>query len=144
MVDKGRLHSIADIFSLSVSELAEYDRMGEKSAQNVVDAINKARRPTLGRLIFALGIRHVGETTARDLAFHFGSIDAMLDADMDTLQAARDVGPVVAGSIRRFFSETHNRQVLNQLIQQGVAPVAEPAPVASGLTGKTFDAILYT
>ena len=138
LVDSDRLHSIADIFTLTAQELAAYDRMGEKSAQNVVDAIQLARRPNLGRLIFALGIRHVGETTARDLAVHFGSLPALVDADLDALQAAPDVGPVVAGSIKRFFSETHNVDVLTALAQQGVIPAPEPVAQASALTGKTF------
>ena len=138
LVDSGRIKSLADIYSLNVDELAVLDRMGRKSAENLVQAIDRARTPTLGRLLFALGIRHVGETTARDTARHFGSIAAILDADEDALLAVHDVGPVVAGSIRRFFAEPHNRQIVAQLREQGVEPVAQAEPQGTSLAGKTF------
>ncbi|WP_459617603.1 NAD-dependent DNA ligase LigA [Bordetella sp. 2513F-2] len=138
LVDSGRVKSLADLYSLDAFELAALDRMGRKSAENLVQAIDKARSPALGRLLFALGIRHVGETTARDVARHFGSMDRIMDADEDALLGVPDVGPVVAGSIRRFFAEPHNREIVRQLAEQGVHPVAE-APLQSGnLTGKTF------
>ena len=138
LVDRERVHSLADLFTLTVSELAEYDRMGQKSAQNVVDAINQARTPALARLIYALGIRHVGETTARDLALHFGTMDGLMAADEAQLLEVNDVGPVVAGSILRFFAEAHNREIIHALVEQGVHAQA-PAPVASGsLVGQTF------
>ena len=89
-------------------------------------------------LLFALGIRHVGETTARDTARHFGSIDAVMNADEDALLAVPDVGPVVAGSIHRFFAEPHNREIVDLLRQQGVEPVAEAQPQGTTLAGKTF------
>lgn len=138
LVDGGRIKSLADIYSLQADELAALDRMGQKSADNLVRAIEKARTPTLGRLLFALGIRHVGETTARDTARHFGSLDAIAEADEQALLAVTDVGPVVAGSIRRFFAEPHNREVVAQLRAQGVEPVAEPEPQGASLAGKTF------
>lgn len=138
LVDSGRVKSLADIYSLRPLELVGLDRMGQKSADNLVAAIEKARSPALGRLLFALGIRHVGETTARDLARHFGDINAIMDADETTLSAAPDVGPVVAGSIRRFFAEPHNREIIELLKAQGVHPVAEAAPQGTTLAGKTF------
>jgi DNA ligase (NAD+) len=138
LVDKGRIHSIADLFGLKSLELAGYDRMGMKSAENLVEAIQKAKRPLLGRLIFALGIRHVGETTARDLALHFGSIQALMTANIDSLLAVPDVGPVVAGSIVRFFAEPHNIEIVRALQEQGVEPQAEQAAQSTGLSGKTF------
>ena len=138
LVDGGRIKSLADIYGLKVEELAALDRMGQKSAENLVQAIDQARTPTLGRLLFALGIRHVGETTARDTARHFGSIDAIQDADEEALLAVPDVGPVVAGSIRRFFAEPHNREIVAQLRAQGVEPVAQAAPQGTSLAGKTF------
>ena len=138
LVDRGRIRSLADVFGLSVDELAEYDRMGRKSAENLVTAIDQARKPTLGRLIFALGIRHVGETTARDLALHFGSIESLMAADLDALLAVSDVGPVVAGSILRFFAEPHNIEIVRALQAGGVEPHAEEAPRTLGLAGKTF------
>lgn len=138
LVDRGRIHSLAELFSLRVEELAEYDRMGRKSAENLIEAIAKAKRPQLGRLIFALGIRHVGETTARDLALHFGSIDRLMQAQPDELLNVPDVGPVVAGSISRFFAEPHNQEVVRALHAQGVEPQAPVASVSAGLAGKTF------
>ena len=138
LVDSGRVKSLADLYSLRPLELVGLDRMGQKSADNLVEAIDKARAPALGRLLFALGIRHVGETTARDVARHFGSIEAIMDADEDALSSVPDVGPVVAGSIRRFFAEQHNRDVIEQLKAQGVHPVAEAVPEDTTLAGKTF------
>ena len=138
LVDSGRIKSLADIYSLKIEELAALDRMGQKSAENLVQAIDQARTPTLGRLLFALGIRHVGETTARDTARHFGSIAAILEADEEALLAVPDVGPVVAGSIRRFFAEPHNREIVAQLREQGVEPAAEAEPQGTSLAGKTF------
>ncbi len=138
LVDRDRLHSLADIYTLSALELSLYDRMGAKSADNLVQAIDKARKPTLGRLVFALGIRHVGETTARDLARHFGSLDALMKADEAKLLEVQDVGPAVAGSVRRFFAEPHNLEIVAQLEQRGVQPVAEAQRAAGSLSGFTF------
>lgn len=138
LVDSGRVKTLADLYSLRPLELVGLDRMGQKSADNLVAAIEKARSPNLSRLLFALGIRHVGETTARDVARHFGSIDAIMDADEDALSSVPDVGPVVAASIRHFFAEQHNRDVIEQLKSQGVNPVAEAAPQDTTLAGKTF------
>lgn len=138
LVDSGRVKTLADLFSLRPLELVGLDRMGQKSADNLVAAIDKARAPGLNRLLFALGIRHVGETTARDVARHFGSIDAIMDADEEALSSVPDVGPVVAASIRRFFAEQHNRDVIEQLKAQGVNPVADAAPQGTTLAGKTF------
>jgi DNA ligase (NAD+) len=138
LVDRGRIHSLAELYTLSVEELAEYDRMGLKSAENLIDAIAQAKRPQLNRLIFALGIRHVGETTARDLALHFASIESLMHASLDALLNVPDVGPVVAGSIARFFAEPHNQEVVKALREQGVEPQAPEAPRSAGLAGKTF------
>ncbi|MGO4397163.1 NAD-dependent DNA ligase LigA [Achromobacter sp. PAB15] len=138
LVDSGRVKTLADLYSLRPLELVGLDRMGQKSADNLVAAIDKAREPGLNRLLFALGIRHVGETTARDVARHFGSIDAIMDADEEALSSVPDVGPVVAASIRRFFAEQHNRDVIEQLKAQGVNPVADAAPQDTTLAGKTF------
>lgn len=138
LVDRGRIHSLADLFGLQALEVAGYDRMGGKSAENLIQAIQKAKQPTLGRLIFALGIRHVGETTARDLAIHFGSLENLMQADVDALLGAPDVGPAVAGSIKRFFSEPHNIEVVRALGAQGVKPQPEAAARSTGLSGKTF------
>jgi DNA ligase (NAD+) len=139
LVESGRVTSLADLFTLTAEELAAYERMGPKSARNLVQAIDKARHPSLGRLLFALGIRHVGETTARDLARHFGSVQAIVEAGEEQLMQAPDVGPVVAGSLRRFFAEPHNREVIAALERAGVH--AQPEQAAAGdlpLAGKTL------
>ena len=140
LVDKGRLHSLADIYALTAQELAGYERMGQKSAQNLVQAIHAARQPTLDRFIFALGIRHVGETTARDLARHFMSIEALMQAQEEQLLAVPDVGPVVAASITHFFAEQHNRDVIKDLLAAGVEPQPPEMPAGGNaqLAGLTF------
>lgn len=140
LVESDRVKSLADLFTLRVEELALYERMGRKSAENLVAALERARKPELGRLLYALGIRHVGETTARDLALHFGSVDAVMAADEEALLQVRDVGPVVAGSIARFFGEPHNRDVVHALEAAGVRPRAVQAPSGGvqPLQGKTL------
>jgi len=141
LVDSGRVKSLADVFSLSADELAAYERMGRKSAENLVAAIDAARTPALASLLYALGIRHVGETTARDLARRFGSLDAVAQADEDQLLGVPDVGPVVAGSLSRFFAEPHNRSVIAALAEAGVsarAPDPRDASSRARLDGKTL------
>ena len=140
LVDSGRLRTPADIYRLRAQDLAGMDRMGEKSAANLVQAIDASRTPSLARFIYALGIRNVGETTARDLAHAFREIAALMDADAARLQQVPDVGPVVAQSIAEFFAEPHNRQVVADLLGLGVAPqpVAAPQAQAAPLQGRTF------
>jgi DNA ligase (NAD+) len=141
LVDGDRVHSVADLFRLDHETLAGLDRMGEKSAANLLAALAKARDTTLERFIYALGIRHVGESTARDLAQHFGNLDALMTADSPTLLEVSDVGPVVAAAIANFFAEPHNRRVIDALRAAGVrwpehAPRA-PAQRPGALAGKT-------
>jgi DNA ligase (NAD+) len=140
LVDSGRVKTPADVYTLTIDDLAALERMAEKSAANVVAAIDKSRGTTLARFIYALGIRHVGEATARDLADHFGALDPLLEATGDELVAVRDVGPVLAESIRDFFAEPHNRAVIDALRQRGVRWQEGPAKRAANgpLTGKTF------
>jgi len=140
LVDSERLKTPADLYGLSVAELATLERMGEKSAKNLVSAIDKSRSTTLGRFIFALGIRNVGETTAKELARHYGSLDAILSATTDALQTVPDIGPIVARSIAEFFAEPHNRTVIQALRDAGVYwPEQEPVAEASGaFVGKNF------
>jgi DNA ligase (NAD+) len=140
LVDGKVVRTPADLYKLGVAGLAELERMAEKSAANVVAAIDKSRRTTLARFIYALGIRHVGETTAKDLARHFGSLDALLDADQAALLEVHDVGPVLAQSIRQFFAEPHNREIIAQLRAAGVEwPEGAPQRAAAGkLHGLTF------
>jgi len=120
LVDGGLVRSPVDLFRLDRDALAALERMAEKSAANVLAAIEKAKATTLARFIFALGIRHVGERTARDLAGHFGSLDGLLAADEARLLEVADVGPVVAASIAGFFSEPHNPAAIAQLRAAGV------------------------
>lgn len=134
LVESGRVKSLADLFTLGALELATYDRMGKKSAENLVAALDKARTPQLASLLYALGIRHVGETTARDLARQFGSVQAVIDANEEQLLAVPDVGPVVAGSIVRFFAEPHNRDIVASLAAAGVDAVV-PDSSQSEATG---------
>jgi len=139
LVDSGRVHTAADLYRLDAAALATLDRMAEKSAANVVAAIDASRAATLPRFIFALGIRHVGEATARDLANHFGSLDALMAADEAGLMEVPDVGPVLAESIARFFAEPHNREVIAALRAAGVR-WTEHAPrraAAGPLAGRT-------
>ena len=137
LVDQDLVKSAADLYRLDVATLAGLERMGEKSAQNVVDAIGKSKDTTLARLIFALGIRNVGEATAKDLARYFGSMEALMAAGVEELQRVRDVGPVVAESIAGFLAEAHNREVIARLEQAGVRGRAE-ARTAAVLQGLTF------
>jgi DNA ligase (NAD+) len=120
LVDGGLVHSPADLYALTVETLAGLERMGEKSAQNLVEAIEKSKQTSLARFIFGLGIRNVGEATARDLARHFGQLDALLAADAEALQQVPDVGPVVAASIVAFFRESHNRVIIDRLLAAGL------------------------
>jgi len=141
LVDAGHVETLADLFHLDAATLAGCARMGEKSARNLIAAIDRARTPTLARLLYALGIRHVGEATARALAQHYGSLQAVMAADSESLAAVPDVGPIVAASIAHFFAEPHNRAAITALTECGVqATVASPAPQTStqALAGQTF------
>jgi len=121
LVDQGHVKTLADIYRLDLATLADMARMAEKSAANLLEGIEKSKKTTLARFVFALGIRNVGEATAKDLARHFGKLDAMIEADETQLQEAPDVGPVVAQSIAHFFREPHNRDVIGQMREVGVA-----------------------
>ncbi|MDR1889411.1 MAG: NAD-dependent DNA ligase LigA [Zoogloeaceae bacterium] len=120
LVASGLVKTPADLYALTLPTLAGLERMGEKSAENRVAAIEKSKDSSLARFIFALGIRNVGESTARDLARYFGRFDTLQQADVETLLKVPDVGPVVAESIRDFFAEAHNREVIDRLREAGV------------------------
>ncbi len=120
MVEAGLIDSVADLFRLEQAQLSGLERMGEKSAQNLLDALKKARNTTLPRFLFALGIREVGEATAGNLAKHFVSLEALMAADEEQLLAVDDVGPIVASHIHSFFATDHNREIIRQLREQGV------------------------
>jgi len=120
LVDAGLVRTPAHLYTLGIAKLAALERMAEKSAANVVAAIEKSKDTTLGRFVYALGIRNVGEVTAKDLARHFGTLDALMDASVEQLMEAPDVGPVVAESVAGFFREKHNREVIERLRAAGV------------------------
>ncbi|MBI3902691.1 MAG: NAD-dependent DNA ligase LigA [Nitrosomonadales bacterium] len=140
LVDMQLVHTPADIYTLGMIALADLERMGEKSALNLIAAIDQSKYTTLARFIYALGIRNVGETTAKDLARHFGSLDKLIAADEERLQQVPDVGPIVAQSITAFFGEPHNREVIAQLRAAGMQwPEQEGEMVRElPLSGKTF------
>lgn len=143
LVDSHLVETPADIFDqqkLDLRTLADLDRMGEKSARNLLDAIEDSKRTTLARFIYALGILNVGETTAKDLARHFGALESLMKADEERLQQVPDIGPVVAHSIIAFFSEPHNIGVVKALRAHGVQWVEHEAQAVreSPYTGKTF------
>jgi DNA ligase (NAD+) len=144
LVDEGIVRTLPDLYKLGLTKLAALARMADKSAQNIVDALETSKtKATLPRFLFGLGIRHVGETTAKDLARHFGKMNGIMDASMEQLLAVRDVGPVVAHSIHTFFAQPHNREVVEQLRAAGVSwPEHEPSAAADAASlpffGKTF------
>jgi DNA ligase (NAD+) len=139
LVDRELVKTPADLYRLDADTLAGLERMAEKSAENVVAAIGRSKHPTLARLIYSLGIRNVGETTARDLARHFGGLEELTTADEESLQRVSDVGPVVAQSIAHFFAEPHNRKVVEDLSAAGVhAERMEAVRPAKQVAGRSF------
>jgi DNA ligase (NAD+) len=140
LVDAGLVNTLPDIYRLGFTALATLDRMADKSANNVLASIEKSKQTTLPRFLFGLGIRHVGEATAKELARHFGKMDAIMDATVDQLLQVPDVGPIVAQSLRTFFDQAHNREVVEQLRACGVTwTEGEPSAGASlPLAGQTY------
>ncbi|MGB5345751.1 MAG: NAD-dependent DNA ligase LigA [Woeseia sp.] len=141
LVSTDRLKTPADIFTLEKDELVALERMGEKSAENLLASIDKSRTTTLSRFLYGLGIREVGEATAEALAAHFGRLEGVQEADEEALQRVADVGPIVASRVRAFFDEPHNRAIIDELRQNGVSwPDAEPAAMAASgpLLDKVF------
>jgi DNA ligase (NAD+) len=141
LVERGAVKRLSDVFRLDAQTLLSLERMGEKSAANLVAALDKARRTTLTRFLVALGIRHVGETVAELLARHFGDLDPLLEAPAETIAGVAGVGPIIAESVATFFADPRNRAEVDELRAQGVAwEKREPqAPRGEGpLTGKTF------
>ncbi len=140
LIDKGLVEHVDDLYRLSVEQLVTLERMGEKSAKNLIAALEKSKHTTLARFIYALGIREVGEATARVLAAHFRSLDKLRNASIEELEEVPDVGPVVAGHIHAFFRQKHNLEVIDNLIAAGVHwDEPEPAePEAQPLAGKTL------
>ncbi len=140
LVDANVIRTLPDLYKLGLTALASLDRMADKSAQNLLQALEKSKATTLPRFLFGLGIRHVGEATAKELARHFGKLDAIMDATEEQLLEVSDVGPIVAKSLRTFFNQAHNREVVEQLRACGVSwQESEPAVrVPQPLSGKTF------
>ena len=134
LVEADLVKSLDDIYKLDVTTLANLERMAQKSAQNVLDALHHSKQTTLARFIYGLGIRNVGEATAKDLAAHFGGLQTLLDAPREALLQVNDVGPIVAESILQFFGEPHNRQVIASMQQLGVQwPETAGKQAASGV-----------
>ena len=120
LVDEGMVSTVADLYRLTKFQIASLERMGDKSAANLTAAIDRSREPVLWRFLYALGIREVGEATAKGLAAHFGTLEAISEADEESLQTVPDVGPIVAGHIRSFFDQPHNQETLAALKEAGV------------------------
>lgn len=141
LVDGGLIRTLPELYTLGVAKLAALERMADKSAANLIAALDKSKRTTLPRFLYALGIRHVGEATAKDLARHFGGLDRLMDASVEQLLEVRDVGPVVAQSIRTFFDQPHNREVVEQLRAAGIGWDEHDGEAADGaeqpLAGQT-------
>jgi DNA ligase (NAD+) len=147
LVDKGIIKTPADIYTLSEEELISLPHMGKKSASNLLETLKKRKNPTLARFIYALGIRNVGETTAKELALVFGDFNKLKEANVETLQVIPDVGHVVAQSITDFFSEKHNIKVINKFFSKPVdIELKEEVDIrkiqdgsnTSKISGKTF------
>ncbi len=140
LVEEGMVNTVADIYRLSKFQLSSLERMGDKSAANLVTAIDGARHPVLRRFLYALGIREVGEATAKALASHFGTLEAISEATEEQLQEVPDVGPIVAGHIRSFFEQPHNQETLEALKEAGVTWQEEAvvAKEALALAGETW------
>jgi DNA ligase (NAD+) len=140
LVEREAVRTPADLYSLTTAQLAELERMGEKSAANLIAAIDRSRRTTLPRLLYGLGIREVGEATALALARHFGSLERLMEANEATIQQVPDVGPVVAAHVAAFFASEDHRRVIHALRDQGVSWPDMPAPSAGeqSLAGRTF------
>ncbi len=142
LVDGAMIRTLPELYTLGLAKLTALERMGEKSAVNLLAALESSKRTTFARFLYGLGIRHVGETTAKDLAKHFGNIDRLMAASIDQLLAVNDVGPIVALSVRTFFDQAHNVEVVEQLRAAGVhwdenkGASVDTAP--KPLAGKTF------
>lgn len=140
LVEANLVHTLADIYKLDLNTLSNLERMANKSAQNILNALEASKKTTLARFIYALGMRNVGEATAKDLAKHFGKLPALMQASAQDLLAVNDIGPVVAESITNFFSEAHNQSVIAELLSAGITwPETEGKQLTTGnLAGKTF------
>ena len=138
LVEKEIISDVAGLYQLNPVELAQLPRMGIRSAQNLIEAIQKSQTTTLPRFLFALGIRGVGEATARQLAQYYGSLESLLAADVHSLESVPDIGPIVAANIQAFLTQSHNLDLIEQLIDLGLHwPPVETSSVSSALANKT-------
>jgi DNA ligase (NAD+) len=138
LLDAGLIRDPADLYSITKGQLLDLERFADKSAENLIAAISRSKRPPLERLLFALGIRHVGEHVAKVLTKKLGSIAKIESASQEGLTAIEGIGPTIAESIYRFFREPHNLGILRKLEQAGVEPVVEKHAASTALSGKTF------
>jgi DNA ligase (NAD+) len=138
LTDRGLVKNVADIYKLTKDDLLSLERMGDKSAQNILDEIEASKKLLLERVIFGLGIRFVGERTAQFLAEHFGSMDALMNASQEELEQVNEVGPRIAESISEFFHEPRNRELVKRLRESGLTFSGKKRERGTKLTGKTF------
>lgn len=138
LVEKGLINNVSDLYGLQQTQLACLERMAEKSASNIISALNNSKKTTLDRFLYALGIREVGDATARSLANHFGNLSAIQSATQEALEDVADVGPIVAKHIVTFFSQTHNQEVINNLLTAGVHWPDVEVKAEQPLRGKIF------
>ena len=139
LVDAGLVTTVADLYCLTKDDLIPLERMAEKSAENLISSIAKSSQPELARLLFALGIREVGAVTANNMAQHFRSMKALREADVETLVAVDDVGPIVAEHVHAFFDEPHNQSVIDALEEAGVRYETPAEPMGEmPLKGQTW------
>ncbi len=138
LVEKKLINNVSDLYTVTQEQLAELERMAEKSATNIIAALNNSKKTTLDRFLYALGIREVGDATARSLANHFGNLSAIQSASQETLEEVADVGPIVARHIVTFFLQSHNQEVINDLLAAGVHWPDVEIKTDQPLQGKTF------
>lgn len=140
LVDEGLIHTIDDLYKLDVEDLINLERMAEKSAKNLVTSLEQSKKTTLARFVFSLGIHSIGETTAQTLANHFATLEKIMDANEEQLLAVPDVGPIVAENLITFFKQTHNCEVVEQLISVGInwPKIKKKSVDEQPLAGKTF------
>jgi len=134
----GLISDAADIFALKKEDIAGMERFGEKSAENIINSIKEHARVSLSRFIYALGILHVGEQTSEDLSGHFGSLQKLMDASLDEINAVENIGPTIAREVHQYFAQREHRRYIEKLLRNGVKIIAAPKPVSSRLSGKTF------
>ena len=140
LVDEGMIHTIADLYHLELDKLVELERMAEKSAKNLINSLEQSKKTTLARFVFALGIHSIGETTAQTLANHFSTLENIMNASEEELLAVPDVGPIVAENVITFFKQSHNLEVVNELIAAGISwpKIKKKSSDEQPLAGKTF------